>query len=79
MTIENLRKANEINEKLNKYKKFIKSYDSVFSNAIKANNYEGSRDMGEIIILDNEPELSLLIREYIMNKIDYLEKEFTKL
>lgn len=79
MTSEKLIKANSINEKLNTYKKFIKAYDSVFSNSIRANNFDGNRDSSEIILLDNEPELSLLIREYFINKIDYLKKEFANL
>lgn len=78
-TSEKLIKANNINEKLNTYKKFVKAYDGVFSNSIRANNFDGNRDSSEIILLDNEPELSLLIREYFINKIDYLEKEFANL
>ena len=80
MTQETLNKAIEINKKIDKYKAFLKAYNSTYSNEIVGNNYKAQLErVREIIILDNEPELEMMIREYIMHKIEALEQEFAKL
>lgn len=79
MTIEQLEKANVINDELKEYKDFLKAFDSPFSNQIKAHNYDGQRNLSQFINLENHKALSDLIRGYLLDQIAGLEKELEEL
>ena len=79
MTIDQLEKANVINDALKEYKDFLKAFDSPFSNQIKAHNYDGQRNLSQVVILENHKALSDLIRGYITDQIAALEKELEEL
>ena len=79
MTIEQLEKANAINDALKEYKDFLKAFDSPFSNQIKSHNYDGQRSLSQVVILENHKALSDIIRRYITDQIAALEKELEEL
>lgn len=75
MTIEKLEKANEIYKKLKEKKDFLKAFDSPFSNSIRACDYDGNRDNSQVLLLENDKNLSDFIRSYISDQITELEKQ----
>lgn len=79
MTEEILNKALDLKRKMEKYKSFLKAYNSPYSNKIEAYNFDGNKESSMTILLENEPELEMRIREYVMHKIEFLEQEFAKL
>ena len=74
MTIEQLEKANEIHKKLKEKKDFLKAFDSPFRNCIRAEDYDGNMDETKSLILENEKNLSDLIRGCISDQITELEE-----
>ena len=80
MTGDLFNKACELNEKIKKYKKIIKSMNSPYVNIIRFNDFgNDSRDISQVVTLSNEPELEQYIKEYFFNKLSILEKEFEEL
>ena len=79
MTKEILDKCNEINNKIKSYRNFLEAFNSSNTNIIESNYYEGNKNILEIVVLDNEPELESMIIKYISDKIANLEKEFEKI
>ena len=81
MTQETLNKAIEINRKIEEYEAFLNAYNSEFSNVIRATDFKHNSlaENTKIIKLNYEPELEMMIREYVMHKIEFLKQQFAKL
>lgn len=79
MTEEKLEKAYKLNQEIKTCKKILKAFNAPFTNIIRLNDFEGERDVSQIIMLSNEPELAMNIREYFIHKLELLEQEFAKL
>lgn len=76
MTLEQLQKAAKVNEELQDKKKFLKAYDSQYVNTVKACFWDGNTEDDQSLLLEKEPKLQKLIREYVSNRIEELEKIF---
>lgn len=79
MTEELLDKAYKLNKEIKDCKKILKAMNSPFVNIIRFNEYDGDRDISQILTLSSEPELEIHIREYFIHKLEVLEQEFAKL
>ena len=79
MTNETLKKAIQLNKKIEDYKAFLYAYNAPYINTIKACDFNGGVENNSYLYLAKEPELEMLIREYVMHKIEFLEQEFAKL
>lgn len=79
MTIEQLEKANKIHKELKEKQDFLKAFNSPYSNCIRAKDYDGNMDATKSLILENDENLSDLIRGYISDRITELEKRLEKL
>lgn len=79
MTEELLDKAYKLNKEIKDCKKLLKAMNSPLGNIIRFNEYDGDRDISQIVTLSSEPELEIHIREYFVNKLEVLEQEFAKL
>ena len=79
MTQETLNKANGLNNLIEEYKAFLKAYNSPYSNEIKAYSFDAHHENTKKLIIENDSELEMKIREHIMHKIEVLEQEFAKL
>lgn len=78
MTEETLEKAYKLNRDIKNCKKILKAMNSPFVNIIRLNDFEGERDVSQIITLSSEPELETYVREYFIHKLEVLEQEFVK-
>lgn len=79
MTEELLDKACKLNKEIKCCKKLLKAMNSPFENIIRFNDYDGDRDVSQIVTLSSESELEIYIREYFIHKLEVLEQEFAKL
>lgn len=79
MTEEVLDKAYKLNKDIKNCKKILKAMNSPFVNIIRLNDFEGDKDISQIITLSSEPELEMNVREYFMHKLDVLEQQFAKI
>ncbi len=79
MTEAHLEKIIETSGEIKRYKKFLKVFDSKYSNEVLSYDWDGDRRVEEYLSLENEPELEKLIRDYVVRKIETLEKEFAEL
>ena len=79
MTEEKLDKAYKLNKEIKNCKKILKAFNSPFVNIIRLNDFEGERDISQIITLSSEPELEMHVREYFIHKLEVLEQEFARL
>lgn len=79
MTVEQLEKANKINEQLEEKKRFLKAFKSPYSNVIRACDYDGDRSSTETLLLENDKTLSDFIRGHISDQIADLEKQLEEL
>lgn len=79
MTEELLDKAYKLNEEIKGCKKILKAMNSPYVNIIRFNDYDGDREVSQIVTLNSEPELERYIREYFIHKLEVLEQEFAKL
>lgn len=79
MTEELLDKSYNLNKKIKDYKKILKAFNAPYTNIIRLNDFSGSRDTGQIVLLSNEPELGKYVKEYFENKLAVLEKEFAEM
>ena len=79
MTEELLDKAYKLNKEIKNCKKILKAMNSHFENIIKLNDYDGDRNISQIVTLSSEPELEIYIREYFIHKLEVLEQEFANL
>lgn len=79
MTIDQLEKANQINEEMKKKKEFLKAFNSPYSNSIIARNYNGSTEIKKSLSLENDKNLSDFIHGYISDQIAGLEKQLEEL
>lgn len=79
MTEEHLEKIIKTSEEIKCYKGFLKAFDSKYSNEVFSYDWDGDRRVEGRLLLENEPELEKLIRDYVVRKIETLEKEFAEL
>lgn len=79
MTEAHLEKIIKTSEEIKRYKKFLKAFDSPYINQVLVYDWECKRRVEERLLLENEPELEKLIRDYFVRKIEALEKEFAEL
>ena len=79
MTQETFNKAKGLNNLIEEYKAFLRAYNSPYSNEIKAYSFDAHVENTKILILGNDSELEMMIREHIIHKIEVLEQEFAKL
>lgn len=79
MTEEHLEKIIKTSEEIKCYKGFLKSFDKPYTNRVVAFDWNGNISADRYLILENEPELEKLIRDYVIRKIETLEKEFAEL
>ena len=79
MEEELLEQIQKLNRKVLRYKKILKAFDAPYINIIRLNNFDGERDMSQIVTLASEPELEAYIREYFKQKLEELEKEFAEI
>lgn len=79
MTEELLDKAYKLNKEIKDCKKILKAFNSPYVNILRLNDFEGEREISQIVTLSNEPELEMKIREYFFHKLDVLEQKFAEL
>jgi len=79
MTEEHLEKIIKTSEEIKCYKGFLKSFNNHYANTVISCDWDDSRKADKCLLLENEPELENLIRDYVMRKIEALEKEFTEM
>ena len=84
MTIDQLEKANEISEKIKKFKHFQEAFDDTgYRNDIVACHYKstltGSVEDKGFLYLEEHPKLTKMISNYISEKITELEKQLEEL
>ena len=79
MTEAHLEKIIKISDEIKRYKKFLEAFDKPYMNQIVACNWNGNINTDRYLILENEPELEKSIRDYVVKKIETLEKEFSEL
>lgn len=79
MTEEQLEKIIKVSDEIKSCKKFLKAFDKPYSNRVVSFDWTGDISDDRYLILENEPELKQLIRDYVVKKIETLEKEFSEL
>lgn len=79
MTEEQLEKIIKTSDEIKRYKKFLKAFDKPYMNQIIARDWNGEIKTDKHLLLENDPELEKLIRDYVVKKIETLEKEFSEL
>lgn len=79
MTEEQLEKIIKVSDEIKHYKKFLKAFDNPHMNQIVACNWNGNIRTDRFLLCENDPELEKLIRDYVVKKIETLEKEFSEL
>lgn len=79
MTEAHLKNIIKISDEIKIYKNFLKAFDKPYSNRVVAFDWNGDISDDRYLILENEPELEKLIRDYVVKKIETLEKEFSEL
>lgn len=79
MTEAHLKNIIKISDEIKIYKNFLKTFDKPYSNRVVAFDWNGNISDVRYLILKNEPELEKLIRDYVVKKIETLEKEFSEL
>ena len=79
MTEAHLEKIIEISDEIKIYKNFLKAFDKPYSNRVVAFDWNGNISADRYLILENEPELEKSIRDYVIKKIETLEKDFAEL
>lgn len=79
MTEAHLKNIIKISDEIKIYKNFLKAFDKPYSNRVVAFDWNGDISDDRYLILKNEPELEKLIRDYVVKKIETLEKEFSEL
>ena len=79
MTLENLKKANELYKQINQKKEFIKAFEYPTLNTIIAYDLSDGSETQRVFSLSDEPDLSDIIRDYISNQIERLEKRLEEL
>ena len=79
MTLENLKKANELYKQINQKKEFIKAFEYPALNTIIAYDLSDGSETQRVFSLSDEPDLSDIIRDYISNQIERLEKRMEEL
>lgn len=79
MTEEHLEKIIKTSEEIKYYKGFLKEFDKPYADRVVVFDWSGDINTDRYLILENEPELEMLIRDYVVRKIEMLEKEFAEL
>lgn len=80
MTEEHLEKIIKTSEEIKRYKNFLKSFNNRYVNEVVACDWDKNNRKSDVsLLLENEPELENLIRDYVTRKIETLEKEFAEL
>ncbi len=79
MTEAHLEKIIKISDEIKIYKNFLKAFDKSYSNRVVAFDWNGAISADRYLILENEPELEKSIRDYVIKKIETLEKDFAEL
>ena len=79
MTEAHLEKIIKISDEIKRYKKFLEAFDKPYMNQIVACNWNGDKRADRFLLCENEPELEKSIRDYVVKKIETLEKEFSEL
>lgn len=77
MTKETLLKAKEIDSEIKSLTKIKNALDSPYVNQIRCINYSGNQEVSATVIVDDA--LKQIIENYILQKIDNLEKELEDL
>ena len=77
MTTETLLKAKEIDSELKNLRRIRKALHSPYQNKIICIDYDGDKEISETIVVDYE--LEGIIDNYLLQKINALEKEFGEL
>lgn len=78
-TEEHLEKIIKTSEEIKRYKEFLKSFNRPYRNEVVAHDWNDDRNSCKYLLLEDEPELENLIRDYVTRKIEVLEKKFAEL
>lgn len=79
MTEAHLEKIIKISDEIKRYKKFLEAFDQPYMNQIVACDWNRDKRADRFLLCENEPELEKSIRDYVVKKIETLEKEFSEL
>lgn len=79
MKTEQLQKANELSEEIEKVKKMISALNKPHVNSVKAVSYIGDKENTQVYLFQTDDKLWNIILNYFKSELAGLQEEFNKL